>query len=321
MAVPTIATVTPSPVISTSRAQVTITGTNFNLWPDIPFPNAGVAVFFRFGSDEYLADKIGVIDATEIRCEVVPYMGAHTAASFEADVRVVNLDASGNPVPGESVTLANAITYIHDDHLPGGTGQRSFLERVFSEYLRLLNVTIKANIGIAAHTDYHPEGVIVHFDVDLPAVVITDVSMSLLPQTPYDPDRDRTEGQEAEYLPSDYAWLRFTVVPLADNVREGIALAEAVSRFGQRVRRIMVPKGPGSTARLQIRHYLDPMPDFMFNADVGTSQSAFAVRLGPVPIESPEVVDRVYGMEEALVHAWANVELTGPERETTILEP
>lgn len=321
MAVPSIISVTPSTIIATTREQVVIAGSNFNLWPDIPFPNAGVAVFFVFNGDEFLADHIGVIDDTEIRCQAVMYMGDHKADPMQADIKVVNLDASGDPVVGEVDTLANAFTYIKDDHLPGDTGQWDLAVRVFREYLRLLNVTLHANIGIATHTDYHPEGTIVHFEVDFPAIGITDVSAELIPQTRYDPDADREEGQEEEYLPTQYVWLRFTLIPMADNPMEAISLTGALLRFGQRVGQIQVPKGPGSSDRLVLKHSLDPMPAFVFNAAVGTSQSSFSVRLGPVPVESPEVIDRVYPLEEALVHAWASVGLTGPKRDTTILTP
>jgi len=322
MAVPTITTVTPSNLIATTREQVIITGTNFNLWPDIPFPNAGVAVMFVFNGEEFLADHIGVITDTEIRCTAFHYMGDHKASPWTGDVRVYNLQADGTPVPGEVATLVDAVTYRPDDHLPGDTGQWGLLVRVLREYLRLLKVTLRdIPIGIASHTDYHPQGVIVHYDIDLPAVGIADVGADIQPHTPYDPDRDRTEGQEEVYLRTQYLWLRLSLLPLSENVDETLSLTETLMRFGQRVRQVRVPKGPGSTDRIVLRHYLDPAPEFVFNAGIGTSQAAFTVRLGPVPIETPEITDRLYPLEEALVHAWANVDRTGPERETTILEP
>jgi len=322
MAIPTITSVTPSTLVSTTRAQVIITGTNFNLWPGIPFANAGVAVMFVFDGEEFLADHIGVISDTEIRCTAFHYMGDHKASPYTGDVRVYNLQADGSPVPGEVATLVDAVTYKPDDHLPGDGAQWGFTVRVLREYLRLLKITLRdIPIGIATHTDYHPEGVIVHFDIDLPALGIADIGADIQPHTPYDPDRDRTEGEEEEYLPTQYLWLRMSLLPLSENADETLSLTETVMRFGQRVRQVHVRKGPGSTDRLTLRHYLDPAPEFVFNAGVGTSQAAFTVRLGPVPIETPEITDRLFPLEEALVHAWANVDLTGPERETTILEP
>jgi hypothetical protein len=317
MAVPTIASVTPAQLVSDTRAQVIIAGTGFNLWSGIPVPNAGVLVFFKFGTEEFLADHIQVISATEIRCQAVFYMGLHTAiAPWTADVRVVNIDATGAPIPTEEVTKVAAVTYVQDQHLPGPTSQRSFLERAFAEMLRMLKVSIRANVALATHTDYTPEGIVVHFTTDLPAVGIVNITSEQIMHTPYDPDRDREEGQEEEYLASQYAWIRFQIVPMTDNAAEGLSLWAAVNRFGQRVRRLKVPRGPGTGApRMMIRLELDPAPVFGFTPAVGTATDTFNCRMGPIPIEVPEVTDRVYALEDALVAAYANVELTGSPRD------
>src|SRR4030042_1500199 len=128
MAIPTITSVTPAQLVSDTREQVIITGTGFNLWTDLPVPNAGVLVFFKFGAEEFLADHLQVISATEIRCQAVRnYRMPTDVQPWRADVRVVNINASGVPIPGETATLADAVTFVLDEHLPGSATQRSFL--------------------------------------------------------------------------------------------------------------------------------------------------------------------------------------------------
>lgn len=321
MAIPTITAVTPGEVVSNSRAQVVITGTNFNLWPSLPVPNAGVLVYFVFGTEEFLADHIGVISDTEIRCQVVMYMGSESATAFTADVKVVNIDTSGDPVVGEEVTSVDAVTYVRDAHLSGDRGQLSFLERCFQEFMRMLDVTFHAEIALATHTDYHPEGTIVHFTTSYPAIGITNISAEQLPHTPYDPDFDREEGQEEEHLATEYFWIRCSLIPISDNAAEVHALWEAMVRYGQRVRQIHVPKGPAPSDRLTMEFRLDPAPDFGFTTNVGVAEATFSAKMGPVPIESPEVVNRVYELESAFVNAFNNLNLTGESRDITLFEP
>jgi hypothetical protein len=109
MAVPTITSVTPS-TVWTGGQLVVVTGTNLRLPPDPPvsatgplpdpLPTVGVLV----GSVE--AKAVDVLSATMLSCNVP------AADPSPAPVAMVvrNLDDAGVPIPGESATLAAAVT-------------------------------------------------------------------------------------------------------------------------------------------------------------------------------------------------------------------
>lgn len=317
MAVPTIISISPNELVSNTRQQVFITGTNFKLWPSLPWPNGGVFVYFVFGAEEFLCRNIQVVSSTEIRVEAFRYMGdPKTIGTTKASVKVVNLDANGDPVPGESATLAAAVSYYKDQFVTGdkNTGD-DFLRLAIEEVIQTFRRSIDVPVAVATHVDWFEEGSLEHFVAEFPTIAFAGFSLEPIPHTPYDPDRDRTEGEVEEYLPSEYFWVRWTVVPMTDDPRELMGLWSALVRLSQRVRQVFIPKSQGSTDRMEVEFSLDPAGDLGFNYGVGGTVTLNA-KLGPIPLESPEVVNRLWDVQEAFLNATGNVEGTGEDRDT-----
>jgi hypothetical protein len=169
MAVPTIASITPSSGPSWGGYVVEISGTNFvpgsTLEPTSPFDGTGFEVVPR------LAVSIGGVACTEIAVESetkalvrVPE-GRFTAADPAAltedalrasydplDVVVQNLNEDGAAVAGEIATLAAGFTYylpVLDD----SAGYTPVMQ-VVAELVRRLRREVVAKTRITAHTDY-----------------------------------------------------------------------------------------------------------------------------------------------------------------------
>lgn len=322
MAIPTVISVTPAEVVANSRAQVVIAGTDFNKWPTLPWPNGGVFIYFIFGTEEFLANNVQVVSDTEIRCEVVRFMGDPEDTTLQADVKVVNLDVNGDPVPGEEATLADAVTYYRDQHMPGDKNPGDdFLTLCVREAIRTFKRSIDVPVAVATHVDWFEEGQLEHFTAELPTIAFTGFGLEPIPHTPYDPDRDREEGDEEEHLASEYFWITWQVVPMAEGVREILGLWQMLVRMGQRVRQLFVPKAHNSTDRMTVKFILDAGGELGFNYGVGTGTATLTARMGPIPLETPEVVNRLWTVQEAFLHATNNIEGTGDSRDTQFYTP
>lgn len=154
MAVPTIAQISPTTGPTLGDFVIGITGTNFNVpavpafgtslpWPQQGTPSVQVLV------DGVPAENVQVFDSTFITCA----MPKHAVGAVP--IVVNNLDATGKPIAGETVTRAAAFTYA----LPIFTNDYdSDLARVVHTLLREIKKQfLQADVTYAVHTDYDPD--------------------------------------------------------------------------------------------------------------------------------------------------------------------
>lgn len=148
MAVPTIASVSPSTVWAGGQV-VTITGTGFRvaaapsyaLFGRYPQPKPSVAVTFgtRAGT------RVRVLSATQL--EVL----APAQAPATVGLTVQNLDDNGVAIGGESATLASALTYARPAL---DASVEPDIRRVDRAVLRMLKERVIENVARTVHTDY-----------------------------------------------------------------------------------------------------------------------------------------------------------------------
>jgi hypothetical protein len=156
MAVPTIASVTPSTGPTGGRTLVEIIGTNFQLPPaaaatgKTTAPNPSVRVLF--GGKP--ATRVRVISATRLQCltPITPKVPTDAAdASGAVNVMVENIDQNGVTVPGETVSAANAYTYA----MPKLTAETT-LTRLTRAFIVELRRQVVNNVELARHVDFDP---------------------------------------------------------------------------------------------------------------------------------------------------------------------
>jgi IPT/TIG domain len=140
MAVPTITSVSPVKVLTAGNVLITIRGTNFRVPTSLP--TLGPTMSVLFGSSP--ATDVSVL-ATDLLVALCPSREAGTVS-----VVVTNLDDAGDPIAGETVTLANALAF----EMPKHTREYEHdLTRLVRTVLRRLKLALHTNITRRKHTD------------------------------------------------------------------------------------------------------------------------------------------------------------------------
>lgn len=144
MAIPTLSAISPS-TIYTGGQQVTLTGTNFRgpyavvATGPVPTPPPTVEVFF----DGVPATRAFWVSSTEVRCTAPN----HNKGSVS--VTLNNLDSTGNPIAGETVTVADFVVYARAD-----LSIESDFTRVSRALLLLLKQQVIDNVVMSVETDF-----------------------------------------------------------------------------------------------------------------------------------------------------------------------
>ena len=169
MSAPTIASVTPSIGLASGDQLVTIEGTGFNVPVDVavppgqpdPYDPASLATFTQTAMvlfDGVPATLVKVYSSTLLTCLLPPGNpgDATTPPPGRAvSVQVINVaQGTTDPIPGESVTAANAFTYARPLHT---TEYESDFARTIRTLLRLLKSQLLVDeVNYAVQTDYDP---------------------------------------------------------------------------------------------------------------------------------------------------------------------
>lgn len=173
------------------------------------------------------------------------------------DIRLVNLDANGDEVPGEESTLADAFRYVQPEFLT--MNQLDMVQRALIEELRR---QVVSNTLISQHTDYDSETGDGRNLVDvakLPALVL------LGPETPENReyslngrvtavDSDGTVVEREAPLTVDVV---FDFVGMADNLKSMTGLHQAMLRFVAKNRWLRVRSNPEDPTSEVIRYEMD----------------------------------------------------------------
>lgn len=165
MSVPTISAVSPTTGPTTGDFLVTLTGTNFRT-PAITPGAATTPVTVSVLIGGIAATDIEVVSDTTLRC-VVPALVAKVPSSgndaplprFSQAVSIVltNLDDSGVPIAGETVTLASALTYATPLTTSDQESVDGDLARLARALIQLFKRTLAGvDVTHSVQTDYDP---------------------------------------------------------------------------------------------------------------------------------------------------------------------
>lgn len=260
MAVPTVATVSPTSGRTGGRFLVGITGTNFKLpvappaQGPVPKPPPTVRVWFIDANNVLTeAERVDVVSATMLYV-LVP---SHDPGAVS--VRVANVDAAGATVPGEVVTAANAFTFKR----PMLSGEDRTAERILARVVRALTRLLKRevieNVSITVHTDFDsfPEDGTHTIEVaELPSLLLVgpQVAENRFYSENVKRSVDLQDGGFAELRPSYTVDLTFTLVGLSEYTQELLNFQQEMSAFGQRNPYLYVARDPADAAAGKVRY-------------------------------------------------------------------
>lgn len=301
MAVPTISSFSPTSGPAGGRNLVTISGTNF-LVPAAPATTGAIqaaaprTVRVKFAAEE--ASTVDVVSSTTLRIQAPAYRGDPDAGNHVAvAIEVTNLDSAGNPIPGETVTLAAAYTYTRASLRPPAV--TPLLVTTTGELIFALRRQIHPNVFPATHTDFGEVGAVQIAPARLPSLFLTgpDVDQDFIRNSIEREDHRsvQTGSLVDRYLPMITLSLHFGIAGLSDNSQEILALAQALEEFAIRTPFLYVPKNPIDAAQGQHRFELELVeePKFSIVASRSNLRSFTAsLAISDVPVELPEVFDR-----------------------------
>lgn len=175
MPIPTITTVEPTTGPSMGGNLVFLTGTNF-LLPTPNSPDDGVTLPL----DPSVSITVGgvavpwanILPASDTRIGFIAPKETILPSEVNSvvDITVTNLDSSGTPIPGETVTEVDAYTYVRPDL---SHEARSDLTRVVLMLLTRLVSEVVQNTSHMEHPDYDEDTSTVYVDpARLPALLL-----------------------------------------------------------------------------------------------------------------------------------------------------
>ena len=173
MDAPTFTSVSPS-VLYTGGQLITITGTNFQtrypIDPSTPHPWPAPTPSMSVLIDGVPTTKVSVT-STSISCLV-----SRSHAPGVSSITLTNLDASGNPRPGETTTIPNALTFARADLTVD-----SDLSVVTMALVTEIKNQVIQNVSLTTSVDYSSDpNSVVFAGVDiakLPAVCVSGPSV------------------------------------------------------------------------------------------------------------------------------------------------
>lgn len=249
MAVPTIAFVTPAAGPSSGGDLVRLVGTGFADRVRVSFGGApGKVVSVR--------DEAG-FRVVDVRTPI------HEVGSV--DVEVVNLDAAGVPVSGESVVAIGAYRFARPT-----VAREADLTRAVRQLLRELKRQVLANVSATVSVDYDDttlDGLNVIAMAKVPSLVLS--GPTLRPNRFYSanvPHEDVVGGLSGPELvrrkPPYTVDLVFTLTAASDRTAELFNLMAAVATFLNRNRWLELARDPADPSSSTVRWEMDADGEF-----------------------------------------------------------
>jgi len=174
MAIPTITSITPTTGSAIGGALVVITGTNFrtrSVTYEVPQAAENATVSVRFGTVEAEA---WAESTTHVLALVPQYLGSAELEAFVAvGITVENLDDDGNPIAGETVTIAAAFTYKRPDLAPPSPDPP--LLQVLHAFIHIIKTGVCKNVTVQTHPDYADDGASYTVLTQLPVMVFDKI--------------------------------------------------------------------------------------------------------------------------------------------------
>lgn len=249
MAIPTLASVTPSAGPASGGDLVRLVGTGFA-------PKVAVRFGERAATIVAVRDEAGV-SLVDVRTP------AHEAGVI--DVELQNVDANDVPVASESVLLAGAYRFAR-----ATVAREADLTRIIRQLLRELKRQVLANVSATVSVDYDDtviDGLNVIAMAKVPSLVLS--GPTLRPNRFYSanvPHEDVVAGSLGPELvrrkPPYTVDLVFTLTAASERTAELFNLMAAVATFLNRNRWLELPRDPNDAARGVARWELDADGEF-----------------------------------------------------------
>ena len=249
MALPTLSSVQPAAGPSSGGDLVRLVGTDL-----------ADRVRVLFGGER--AEVLSVRDETGLR---VVDLRTPIHAVGVVDVELSNLDAGGDPVPGESVVLAGAYRFSRPT-----VAREADLTRVIRQLLRELKRQVLGNVSATVSVDYDDttlDGLNVIAMAKVPSLVLS--GPTLRPNRFYSANvahEDVVGGVSGPELvrrkPPYTVDLVFTLPAASERTAELFNLMVAVATFLNRNRWIELQRNPSDAARGTVRWELDADGEF-----------------------------------------------------------
>ncbi len=230
--------------------QLSGSGTGFNLPPDpVPGPDGIVpeplpTVSVTFGGVPAL--DVAVQSSTLLYA-LSPISPTYTQIGNRrdwgpgfVDVVVTNLDANGNPIAGESVTLTQAFEYRRPD-----LSVESHATTTIARFMEELARQVCPTVDYARHTDWTDGGATVDLGqiAKMPALLIVDLSFEDSVQRPMGPQAvDYGDGHWARVREPDAVDAIGTMLGVAENVVEIQNLMVGTRKLFKKMPLLQVPR-------------------------------------------------------------------------------
>lgn len=270
MAVPTITAISPAAGHTGGQTWVEIDGSNYRT----PTPQAAVQGITPVAPPS-VAVTFGGAPALEVRWLASGKLWALTpitprgpaAPAGSVDVVVTNIDDNGNPIPGESATLAQGYAYV----LPVVTSDNeSDLSRCVRTFLQALKTQITPNVAWPASTDYDDtttDRLSIAKLASLPAIVVVDFELrendfyAIRAREAY-PDTTAPGGDGfVELAPPDTVDLVFTLACVTNNDVELFNLTAALRRFLKKNIYLTMARDPLDASKGTVSYEMDGYED------------------------------------------------------------
>lgn len=314
MAVPVIYSVTPSSGHTGGGQSMVISGANFRMpppaargprihgpWPSdahdpvLPPPTCAVL----FGADMVPATQVGVVMPGIITClspvhdpsgllarDPQPNRPGQVAVP-PSDVTVVNLDDDGDPIPGETFTLAQSYSFLRPDlTIPGVAAT------VIAALVLDLQRQILPSVEFNPHTDYDPTSgdfLNITIPANLPALALLNLKMPQAEGRPRATEEEVTFVTSTGYTVNRLAVLRdlsFTVLGVSDLQVELLGLAEALEVYFRRTGGVNVLANSDNPSLGTVNFPIYRETDNVFTGRIGNSNVVaftFTMRVVGVP--------------------------------------
>ena len=267
MAVPTLTSVSPTEGRTGGRFLVVVDGADFALpapppaTGPAPVPAASVRVWFVDGDGVATeAERVDVASATRL------YVLAPSHDAGAVSLRVSNVDADGETIPGETATLAG-FTFKRPMLSGEGRTAERILARAVRTLIRQLKREVLPNVSLTVHTDFDslPEDGTHTIEVaELPSLLVTgpQVAENRFYSANVRRSVDLLDGGWAALRPSKTVDLTFTLLGLSEFTQELLNFAQEVSAFGARNPWLYVMRDPADAsagfARYEMQFTAEP---------------------------------------------------------------
>ena len=177
MALPTVTSHTPTRGHTGGMVFIAFIGTGFALPADpdttsLPVPAPGASMSITFGGVEALDIRVEDDETVTCLAPICPLVNSDgIPIPGKVDIVLTNLDADGDPVAGESVTITDGFEYLRPN-----LSAKSFPHWVLETFMRQIILQVVPRVGLAVHTDFR-DGEEIDYDKipEAPCLVLTDV--------------------------------------------------------------------------------------------------------------------------------------------------